>query len=132
MAGRKTKLTPDLQDRICKLIEAGNYDQTACQEAGIHVATFYRWMKDGEEAEGGIYSEFHEAVMCARARSEARLVASWTKAATKDWRAARDLLARRFPDRWKERTGQEHDGDINVKVTFDDGVVVEADDFVDP
>jgi hypothetical protein len=31
---------------------------------------------------------------------EAALVKKWHDAAPDDWRAARDLLARRFPDRW--------------------------------
>jgi hypothetical protein len=49
------------------------------------------------------YREFRESVTRAEAKAEALLVGAWQAAAfgpDGDWRAARDLLARRAPERW--------------------------------
>ena len=49
------------------------------------------------------YREFREQVTRAEATAETVLVAAWASAASGpdgDWRAARDLLARRAPERW--------------------------------
>ncbi len=42
-------LTPDLQDRLCNLIAAGNYPETAATIVGIHARDYYRWMNAGRE-----------------------------------------------------------------------------------
>lgn len=49
MTGRSTKLTPELQSEICKLIAAGNYPEVAAEANGIDRATFYRWMAKGKK-----------------------------------------------------------------------------------
>jgi transposase-like protein len=49
------------------------------------------------------YREFREQLTRAEATAETTLVAAWAAAASGpdgDWRAARDLLARRAPERW--------------------------------
>jgi hypothetical protein len=33
---RKTKLTPEIRDRIVQALEADNYRDTACRLAGVH------------------------------------------------------------------------------------------------
>lgn len=48
--GRSSKLTPERQDQIVNLIQAGNYASTAAQAAGIGERTYHRWMKQGQEA----------------------------------------------------------------------------------
>src|SRR5690242_12423762 len=100
MAGRKPKLTPELQAKICDAIRAGNYLEAAATHAGIHPGTFFRWMSLGENATSGPYREFHEAIKKAESDSEVVLVAHWRKAATKNWVAAAALLERRFRSRW--------------------------------
>ena len=94
--GRKSKLTPEIQDTICNWLKLGYYQEDAAVMAGIAPSTFYDWLKKGAEQdaeqeqikalESGksplpaikedsdielvyIYSEFSEAV--ARARAEA-------------------------------------------------------------
>ncbi len=73
MAGRKTKLTRDLIDEIVQYIRGGAYAWIAAAAVGIHISTFHRWMKRGEEATRGIYREFFDAVY--QARAQARVVA---------------------------------------------------------
>lgn len=108
--GRPTKLTPEVQDRIIQALKAGNYVETAAEYAGIGKTTFYRWMEQGKQASRGIYREFRDAVMRARAEAEARNVAIIQKAAPDDWRAAAWWLERAFPDRWGPRQKLEHSG----------------------
>lgn len=48
--GRKSKLTEERQEEIVEMIEAGNYSNVAARAAGIGETTFWRWLKEGEEA----------------------------------------------------------------------------------
>jgi hypothetical protein len=102
--GRPTKLTPELQERICLAIRAGNYIEVAASFAGIHKDTFYRWLKRGARASRGIYREFSDAVEKALADSEAGDVARISKAAEQGhWQAAAWRLERKHPQRWGRR-----------------------------
>ena len=71
MAGRKLKLTTELQARVCAEIERGVWDYVAAQAAGIGQRTFYRWMEYGEQGKKP-YRQFWQDVMEARAKSRAR------------------------------------------------------------
>ena len=103
MAGRKTKLTLELQTQIIKAIQAGNYDYVACEYVGIHKSTFYRWMARGEKGRKGIYKEFSDSIKKANASSEIWAVAFVRSAMANDWRAAMTYLERKFPDRWARK-----------------------------
>lgn len=116
MAGKaKTKLTPELQEKILLHLRVGAYVETAAACAGIHKDTFYEWMKKGAR---GIapYAAFADAVHRAIAESESRDLATVLKASTKFWQAAAWRLERRFPekygrnDRVKVDAKVEHDG----------------------
>ncbi len=51
---RPSKLTPEVSEKIVRAIRAGNYPAVAAAHAGIHAATYYRWMEHGElEGEAG-------------------------------------------------------------------------------
>ena len=101
---RPTKLTPDVQDLIVDGINAGLTFGLSCSRAGVHPATFYRWLEKGETANVGRYSEFCDAVSRAKADSALRLVSQITLQAPTDWRAAAFMLERRFPDDYGRRT----------------------------
>jgi hypothetical protein len=60
--GRPTKLTPELQRRVCTLLRLGMPRERAARLAGISASTFHNWMAEGAAAEGGPYLEFFEAV----------------------------------------------------------------------
>lgn len=118
MAGRKTKLTPLVQERICESIRLGNYKTVAAQSAGVHIATLIDWENRGTgEHARQPYIEFVEALTEAENQSERALVGYWRVAAAKDWRAARDLLARRFPDRWKDQSRVQVTGSLDLVAT---------------
>jgi hypothetical protein len=104
MAGRPTKLTPEVQKKIVDAIRAGNYMETAAAYAGISKDTFYRWLRRGARARNGIYKNFHDAVEKALAESEVRDVMIIANAAATDWKAAAWRLERKFPERWGKKT----------------------------
>lgn len=71
--GRPTKLTPQVEARILKVVVEGNYAETAAEAAGIDRATFLRWMQRGRD---GLepYAAFAAKVTRARAEAETKLV----------------------------------------------------------
>lgn len=118
---RPTKLTPDLQEKICQAIRAGNYLETAAAYAGISKKTLHEWMRRGrretervEKAEGRArvrkkeapFVEFLHSVEKALAEAEVRDVILIGKAAEVNWQAAAWRLERKFPDRWGRRERQ--------------------------
>lgn len=115
-----TKLSPGVQETICKTIAAGNYREPACALAGIGLTTFHRWMAEGEQAKSGAKREFWEAVTRAEAEAEERVVALWQARIPDDWQAARDFLARRHPERWgrtvqdQRHTGKDGTGPVVI------------------
>jgi transposase len=100
MAGRKTKLTPERQATIVRLIRAGNYLETAACAAGIDRVTLREWLKRGANESEGIYAEFTDAVNEAAAMAEARSVAIIAKAAEVQWQAAAWMLERKHRHKW--------------------------------
>lgn len=73
MAGRRTKLTPDVHTRIVSFIRAGAFDWIAAEAAGIHRATLYRWLERGAKRSRGPERDFYDDVT--EARAQARLSA---------------------------------------------------------
>jgi len=97
--GAPSKLTASVQKTICRMVRAGNYLNIACAAAGISTDALSNWRKKGaagEEPFAAFLAELEQAEL----DCESALVKKWHDAAPDDWRAARDLLARRFPDRW--------------------------------
>lgn len=62
MAGRKTKLTPEIQQVICEAIRLGLTYSAACDLAGIDFTTFTRWVQWGKEQSKGQFYLFYKAV----------------------------------------------------------------------
>jgi len=112
--GRPSKFTESTRNKIIGALRAGNYVTIAIAAAGVARSTYYQWMNAGREAavkiEEGFeidaaeqeFLDFFLDIVQAEAEAEVRLVTHWSKAATTDWRAAKDLLARRHSSRWKE------------------------------
>ena len=61
MAGRKTKLTPERQEKILGCVRAGMSYKDAAQSAGITPETLCRWIARGK-VESGLFYEFYESV----------------------------------------------------------------------
>jgi transposase len=117
---RPSKLTPEVTKRLTEAIRAGNYYEAACGYAGIHYSTFRKWMQKGEVAKSGMFREFFEAITRAEYEAEVRMVAQWQKHMPEDYRAIRDFLERRYPDRWGRRNlNIEHSGEVGIKIIDD-------------
>ena len=95
MAGRRSKLTPEVQHEIVTFIANGAYDYIAAEAAGISRSTYYRWYNAGGNPKSR-YAAFRAAVDGARGR--ARAVAETT-------------VFREKPDVWlKNGPGRERPG----------------------
>ena len=110
--GRPSLLTPERQEHIVRLVRAGSYLNVAAQHAGIGRSTLMLWLQRGRAAaalrDAGeelpdselLYLDFLDAVTRADTEAEVTAATAWRAAFTTDWRAARDYLVRRHPDRW--------------------------------
>lgn len=70
MAGRPTKLTPEVQRTIVEILHNGGTRSVAAGRAHIDLATFRDWMRRGEQATSGRYYDFLIAVKDAEAQAE--------------------------------------------------------------
>ena len=124
--GRQTKLTPELVDKICNAIRAGNYAKVACVMAGISEAIYYRWLQEGKKPNArGIYLDFVESIERAEAEAEVHAVALIKQAANNgSLKASQWYLERKHSDRWgpKSMVKQEITGanGANIFVTVDE------------
>ena len=118
MAGRNTKLTEEVQGEFTRLISLGMFVRQACEFVGVSEQTIYNWMARGSAevlrlennprskplAKEAPFVEFFRQVKKSENTAEVRSVTQWQNAIRDgDWRAAKDFLARRFPDRWSPR-----------------------------
>jgi hypothetical protein len=85
--GRKTKLNPQLQRRICALLSRGHSIATVSAMVSIGERTFYEWCEK--------HPQFSHATTCAIGKSKIALVNKLRR--SDDWRASAFLLERRFP-----------------------------------
>jgi len=123
--GRKTKLTPELQERICKYIENGYTIEQSCALAGINVATYYNWKKWGRQAKSGKFFEFFKAAETSEKVAEAKFLSTILKAAVGDpekkvkgdWKAAAWYLERKNPQQFARRDFLRQD--VKAKVQED-------------
>ena len=125
--GRRLKLTPETQAKLCTYIRGGCPYIVAVGCVGIEESTFYRWLRLGEKAKSGIYFQFSQSIKKAKDDAEAERVlkirsiamgeepterieikdkktGEVTKVITKmgrpEWTALAWLLERQHPERW--------------------------------
>ena len=62
----KSRLTPELQDKIVSAVALGNYHYVAAQSNGVSESTFNYWMSRGsddlEEGKKTRYVDFYNAI----------------------------------------------------------------------
>ena len=99
-------LTLEVQEVICKAIEAGATLEIAAQAAGIGARTLDEWLhhgrmelRDSPDMESPC-ADFVKAVTVASATFEIDCLAIIQDAAPKNWTAAAWLLERKFPERY--------------------------------
>ena len=100
MAGRKTKLTPAVQEGIVKALAVGATHEQAYGYMGITHETFYKWLRLGETGRAP-YAEFLDAVK----KTEQQAAVGWlafieSAARAGNWQAAAWKLERRYPKVW--------------------------------
>lgn len=108
MKTKTTKLTPELQQKICGLIQAGNYAKTAALACGIAESTYYLWLAKGKKAKRGQYHDFYQAIEQAQAEGEMKLVSVIAESSLESWQAAAWMLERKFPQAWGRKERVEH------------------------
>ena len=57
---RKLKLTYDIVEQAVQLKRDGLCDADIIAALGVHQSTFYRWLKEGEEAKSGVKRALYE------------------------------------------------------------------------
>ena len=98
---RPTKLTLEVQQKICEAIRNGAYIETAAALAGISKDTLYAWLRKGARAQGGKFRVFSDAVEKAMAEAEQDDLLIIKRAAQEGiWQAAAWRLERKHPERW--------------------------------
>jgi hypothetical protein len=102
---REVELTLEIGRIIVTAIAAGNFPSIARQLANVSADTLDKWLKRGARGEQP-YADFAEAYRGAEIKVEATLVEVWKDAAPGDWRAAKEFLARRYPQRWSDQADQ--------------------------
>ncbi len=110
-------------EKIIALIRTGTPFKPACHVAGVPPRTAQEWRNLGRleigsrRANGSVVGEdhvwFEEEIQRALGELESEVVGHWLAATADNWQAARDFLARRFPQRWSNTEQQQ----IEVKGT---------------
>ena len=129
----KTKLTPEIQEKIIGYIKAGNYIATACKAVGIYKSTYYRWVQRGTKAlwleEKGekvleseeIYYNFCNSIKKAKAKAEMQSVSLIRIAGIDNWQAAAWWLERTNWKKW----GKKDKLEVKTKKTVESKQVIE-------
>lgn len=101
--GRPSKITPELTERVCELIEKGLPYTLVCEAVGINESTFYDWIKKGEIGKKG-YTDFSERVSKSKANYALICLERVNKYADNGSAfCATWLLERRFPNEFGRR-----------------------------
>lgn len=116
---RPTKLTSEVQEKICEAIRLGAVYEHACNYAGIRYTTFRNWMIKGEQAKSGKFFEFVDTVKKAEGAASSKWLGMIEEAAEDgNWQAAAWKLERRYPASYGKRTQhQVEQQNINIDLT---------------
>ena len=128
----KLKLTRKLVDQIVELKRDGLCDADIIAAIDVNQSTFYRWLKDGEDAKSGVKRTLFTELKKAESEYKRSLLTTIKSAAmsrAQYWTAAAGLLERQYPMEYgkMERKAEESD---NAPVQLTLGLVIEpmADD----
>lgn len=100
--GRPTKLTPQLQRDVIRVICSGGTLVDAAEKVGLDISTLRDWERRGMNEPGSIFEQFSTAVRKASTEVELACVNTIRLAARKDWKAAKALLGMRNPRKYSE------------------------------
>lgn len=115
--GAKTKLTPEVQEKICNEIKRGLPVTRAVVLAGIAMQTYYNWYNKGEKAKSGRFKEFYNKIEEAKAYGIALRVENIRKAGESGiWQADAWWLERMDPDNFSLNRNVHVDADVDARV----------------
>lgn len=106
--GRRSKLTAELIGQFEATLQNHNTVAAACDMLGIARETFYRWLREGEEAKGGLKRDFCDTVKRAQGMSQVLLVNKISS--DPSWQAKAWLLERLHPHTYGRRQLIAHAG----------------------
>jgi hypothetical protein len=117
--GRPSLLTPELTEQLIAMLRVGNYVHVALRVVGIAGPTWRKWKARArsDAPEDAPYRELATRVAGAMAEGQIRHVATISRAADQDWRAATWLLERQCPELW---------GAVSVRLRADAEAPAEA------
>jgi len=122
MMGRRTKLTPAVQEGICNSIKKGLYLHRACNLCGVAEHTYYDWMERGRLGGPGneLYTNFLHAVKRAEAEDiEARLTEARNYAVSrKSWEETYRYLESRYPQEYGRKLAVQHLEDKEAQARY--------------
>jgi transposase-like protein len=120
--GRPTKLVQPVVRELLAALEDGLFYEQACSIAGVNYTTVRAWIRQAEAdikaGDATVYVTFLYFMEVTLARVERSAAKEWQAQFKDDWRAARDFLERRFPDRWAPKN------ELNVKGHITHGIVM--------
>jgi transposase len=98
--GRPTKLTPEVRERILRVVRETGCFEDACRVAGIAESTLYDWKARGLRETSGQFSEFSEAIKRACADRRVGFEREIRKHGKQHWQAIAWLAERTEPARY--------------------------------
>lgn len=105
---RPSKLTPQLQAEICRLIaEDGLFRGAAASLVDVDEATVSRWYTRGAREEKGPYRAFHLAVAKAEATFQQTATTMLKASSARNPKILQWILSRRFPHQYGRRDNVE-------------------------
>lgn len=119
MAGRPSKLTSEILEKLYNYVRMALPLDQACRLAGINPSTYYLWKKRASEGTEPEYLEFIEKLDACQAEAQAKLVQDIQL--DKSWQSKAWILERRFSKEWKPRQEIKHEG-LNESDIQDDRV----------
>ena len=122
-AMRKTKLTREMVEAAIELRSCGLNDCDIIDALGVHQSTFYRWLKEGEDARPGTLKRaLSEGLKKATVGYKRVLLTTVKDASGKPqyWTAAAWLLERKFPHEYGKMERKADDAtDAPVQLVLD-------------
>lgn len=110
----KCKLTPELTDKLVKLLDKGAFVNAGCDAVGITETTYYDWLSKADKAiEDGRedkYTKFSESIKKAQGNGECKILQTILEICKdkKDWTGLAWALERRNHRRYGKVEKQEH------------------------
>ena len=121
----KTKLTPQITEEITKRLKVGCYAKMAAAAIGVPERSYYNWLERGLKAEKlaeigkkipeteKIFWQFWQSVRQSEAEAQVMLTSMVFSQAPNDWRAAIELMARKWPEQWARKEYLDFKGSVD-------------------